>query len=81
MTGPEFPLFLFYLCGLCVFLPQTGALLLLTVLLLRGYLHFRDREGELLEFWRKGLNKTSMLSYNLGFRNLFMVILIIDIHF
>jgi hypothetical protein len=52
LTGPDFLLFLFNLCGLWVLLLQTGAPLLLTVLLLRGNLLFRDRE--LQGVWREG---------------------------
>jgi hypothetical protein len=53
MTGAEFLLFLFNLCVPWVLLPQTGAPLLLTVLLLRGSLLFinygRERQG----VWRE----------------------------
>ena len=52
LTGPDFLLFLFNLFGLWVLLSQTGAPLLLTVLLLRGNLLFRDRE--LQGVWREG---------------------------
>ena len=56
LTGPTF---LFDLCGLWVLMPQTGApllltVLLLTVLLLRENLLFRDTERELQGVWRKG---------------------------
>ena len=44
LTGSDFLLFLFNMFGLWVLLSQTGAPLLLTVLLLRGNLLFRDRE-------------------------------------
>jgi hypothetical protein len=54
LTGPDFLLFLFNLCGLGVLLPQTGAPLRLTVLLLRENLLFRDSERELQGVCREG---------------------------
>ena len=53
-TGPEFLLFLFNLWKFWVLLPQSGAPLLLTVLLIRENLLFRDTERELQGVWRKG---------------------------
>ena len=54
LTGPDFLLFLFNLCGLRVLLPQTGAPLRLTVLLLRENLLFRYCERELQGVCREG---------------------------
>ncbi|KAJ8002495.1 hypothetical protein DPEC_G00159500 [Dallia pectoralis] len=67
LTGLLF--LLFHLCGLGVLMTQTGAPVLLTLLLFRGKLISRERnlgfrQSELLEIWRKGQKTVNVDMYN-----------------